>query len=335
MVTKRKTIKDLASEIEVLVKRLETMENIIEDLQNVQTPNIEKTVEKDSPGPVIEINVEKNLNSCRNGENVFKCKKCDLRFIKKCELKKHIRTIHPKNLKCEHCEKTFDQNCDLENHLKTHEQAKRFKCNGCDKLFLLKWRLMQHAKIHEDLNVKFCHFFNNDKSCPYEEIGCMFKHEPSPQCKFKENCLYKLCPSKHDQFQSIYTCDQCDYQSKKENDLKVHMQDHNNKTNQRSHETDNDESSDNDSDWEEAEEHYDIDEQIEEFDFHPFRCQKCTIILENHDKLIEHVETLHVKEQGILRDHLLPEKCENCPEWIYRSGDMENHYDEQLKAICL
>ena len=33
--------------------------------------------------------------------------------------------------------------------------------------------------------------------CPYEEIGCMFMHEVSEQCKFKELCINKLCPFKH------------------------------------------------------------------------------------------------------------------------------------------
>ena len=44
--------------------------------------------------------------------------------------------------------------------------------------------------------MKHCHFFNNGKPCIYEDIGCMFLHEESDQCKFK-NCINNLCPFKH------------------------------------------------------------------------------------------------------------------------------------------
>ena len=45
--------------------------------------------------------------------------------------------------------------------------------------------------------MKHCHYFNNDKVCPYEEIGCMFRHEKSEPCKYKEFCKNKLCPFQH------------------------------------------------------------------------------------------------------------------------------------------
>ena len=44
---------------------------------------------------------------------------------------------------------------------------------------------METGKTHEHpLNgkwKKFCHYFNNSKHCPFEELGIMFKHEISMQ----------------------------------------------------------------------------------------------------------------------------------------------------------
>ena len=43
---------------------------------------------------------------------------------------------------------------------------------------------------------KYCHYFNNQKSCPFELLGCKFKHEESPTCKF-QNRFNSLCPFRH------------------------------------------------------------------------------------------------------------------------------------------
>ena len=47
------------------------------------------------------------------------------------------------------------------------------------------------------LNVKCCHYFNNEKLCPFEEIGCMFRHAESKNCRFKQLCKIKLCQFQH------------------------------------------------------------------------------------------------------------------------------------------
>ena len=46
-------------------------------------------------------------------------------------------------------------------------------------------------------NLHFCPFYNNGKYCPYENIGCKFKHEVSKMCKFDKTCVKKLCQFKH------------------------------------------------------------------------------------------------------------------------------------------
>ena len=46
-------------------------------------------------------------------------------------------------------------------------------------------------------NIKFCHYFNNGKICPFEKLGCMFSHQDSEICYFGVRCMNKLCQFKH------------------------------------------------------------------------------------------------------------------------------------------
>ena len=85
--------------------------------------------------------------------------------------------------------------------MKTHiETSKEFKCSTCDKEFFLQWRLNQHIKGHAEKERKFCHYFNNFKSCPFEEIGCRFNHDHAAFCKFE-----KLCTMTEDEFGDVHS----------------------------------------------------------------------------------------------------------------------------------
>ena len=53
-------------------------------------------------------------------------------------------------------------------------------------------------KSHSDINQKFCHYYNNGKFCPFEKLGCKFKHETSPNCVYLRRCKNTLCQFKHD-----------------------------------------------------------------------------------------------------------------------------------------
>ena len=87
-------------------------------------------------------------------------------------------------------------------HLNEHKKPKMFKCDLCEKTFHLKWRLRKHINGHMK-QTKFCHFFNNQVECPFEENVCMFTHSVSPQCKFKDSCLNSLCQFRHDRCTSV------------------------------------------------------------------------------------------------------------------------------------
>ena len=120
------------------------------------------------------------LEGCREkcrGEEVFKCKRCDFLFNSKKSLKLHMRETHTPKFECKFCEEIIGKNCELELHLKErHDEIEMFNCNKCEKKFVLKWRLTKHQEIHYNPLVIKCHYFNNNKCCPFEEIGCMFEH---------------------------------------------------------------------------------------------------------------------------------------------------------------
>ena len=132
-------------------------------------------------------------------EEEFGCKICDVSFISKKSLKMHIQSDHRHKIKCESCDQTFKKNCDLESHIeRNHDSVEKFKCDKCDKCFVLKWRLKKHQDIHTNPNIRKCHYYNNQKHCPFEIIGCMFDHSLSGKCNHGEKCTKKLCTFQHD-----------------------------------------------------------------------------------------------------------------------------------------
>ena len=101
-------------------------------------------------------------------------------------------------LKCKMCTKSFHRFADLENHIKSdHDKHQNFKCDLCGKCFVLNWRLSKHMRLHTEENVRHCYYFNNDKICPYEELGCKFLHAEANICHFGTKCKRTLCPHKH------------------------------------------------------------------------------------------------------------------------------------------
>ena len=94
------------------------------------------------------------------------------------QFRKKIKNCHNKTFKCIICDKSFNRRCKLEEHMNEHNTRKDFKCDLCESEFYLYWRFKKHLDGHLDTKRKFCHYFNNQKACLYEEFGCKFKHEP-------------------------------------------------------------------------------------------------------------------------------------------------------------
>ena len=127
----------------------------------------------------------------------FKCKKCEESFTTGKCLHRHIKQMHHRSYKCRECDNQFDVRWKLENHMKNHDITKEFKCDQCTSEFFLKCRLEQHIRGHSEAFRKSCHYFNNGKNCPFEDIGCKFSHTRTRICKADKNCKITLCQYRH------------------------------------------------------------------------------------------------------------------------------------------
>ena len=191
------TIRSLGEELDILKEKVKEIEVLKEQVKEIpvlkQTvKELEKNIENLEKGRTMDIPKKESITDFQ------KCKKCELTFGTKRDLKKHMKTDHAPSIKCGSCDRIFAKKYELEVHMKDdHSTSEHFKCDCCDKTFVLKWRLLMHKKNHETKWVKKCHYFNNNLVCPFEEMGCMFLHEDSVICKFGEQCSRNLCSYKH------------------------------------------------------------------------------------------------------------------------------------------
>ena len=126
----------------------------------------------------------------------FKCNKCEKSFGNFRDFKKHKseHELHNEVFKCCKCDKTFDEDWKMNAHVKSHTD---YQCNQCDKSFKYLEILEKHIKItHEDLKI-YCHYFNNKKSCPFNE-ECLFLHKEAKMCKYGKLCERMYCMFKHE-----------------------------------------------------------------------------------------------------------------------------------------
>ena len=210
MVVKKKTVSEVNMIVESLkekvenlalkVKKMEALEEKIKHLED----ELKGYKTKESEG----------VKSKRVQERVL-CSKCEDTFATKKMLMDHIKAHHFRDIICSDCDLTFDEQWKLEKHLSTeHGKEKTFDCDHCDKSFYTKWRLRKHVRSHDDDNMKFCHYFNNSKKCPYEEFGCRFRHAQSAQCKFENNCENRLCQFRHQNDPGTWTCKELNWEGK-------------------------------------------------------------------------------------------------------------------------
>ena len=219
---KKMTVKILSEEFYKLKAELKEYTSIKKKVFDLEIALVKTNIDKNDQQKVIKA-LEKKVehlqkayenevlkSNSNNAEsiprtNCFECKKCDINFDNRSTMKKHMKDKHQKNSKCYQCDQTFNLNIDLEVHLQTHEKQKLFKCDQCEQNFYLKWRLRKHQEGHAN-SFKFCHYFNNELTCPFEEHGCMFLHKISPLCKFGATCANQLCQFRH-QNKQTQSCD--------------------------------------------------------------------------------------------------------------------------------
>ena len=95
-------------------------------------------------------------------------------FEKDIDHEKHHHHI----LKCMLCSDAFKNISELEKHIEEkHDEHDTFECETCGKKFVTKFRLEKHTKMHLNVAIKPCHYFRRNQPCPYENLGCKFRHE--------------------------------------------------------------------------------------------------------------------------------------------------------------
>ena len=113
------------------------------------------------------------------------------------EMVKKSKKSHMKS-KCPCCDEQFDTNTNMEKHIEKVHEKQNLKCDKSDARFFSEWRLKKHGETHDENTViRNCHYFNSNKPCPFEKLGCKFNHKMSSPCKFGNRCTVKMCQYKH------------------------------------------------------------------------------------------------------------------------------------------
>jgi len=159
---KKVTVKSLSEELANVKEELKEMQFLKQKVEELET----------------EIRALKSSESVEEHQKI-QCRKCRETFPSTRNLKEHIKNSHPKLIDCRHCEQTFSSNVDLENHAEEHKLEKHFKCDICGKKFYLEWRMTKHKTVHHE-DTKPCRYSTSRRRCPFEAVGCKFRHDDSP-----------------------------------------------------------------------------------------------------------------------------------------------------------
>lgn len=146
---------------------------------------------------------------------LYRCTKCEAKFLNMQSLIKHIDSIHPRGAKpltkssflCETCGKKFSYRCSYRSHVLIHNTQKLHKCSICEKSFKFINNLNIHMQLHSNIRPFIC-----------EYCGKSFKYKKSLEKHFNSHNEIKK-PITH-------PCSLCSEEFTTELRLKNHLQTH-------------------------------------------------------------------------------------------------------------
>ena len=187
------TIDKIEVNLTKLVKKddIKSIDSDIQSLQKEQTENRLKIRSFDEQIGIL-VSEQKILLETAN-----KNKDCIMKISAKVE-NKLIMVEQTNEMKCKICGQEFERICDLDEHLgMSHEKSKQYKCDLCSFECSLKRRFKEHMHSNHKQMQRTCHYYNNEKVCPYQSIGCKFAHSEAAFCLYGETCNRNKCPFRH------------------------------------------------------------------------------------------------------------------------------------------
>ena len=157
----------------------------------------------------------------KNGKT---CPICNKMFFNHFNVRRHLKTEHSKadRWECEECEKSFSSRYSLNYHVKAcHEKDALFNCQVCEQTFDTVAKLFKHNKSSHNPELKFkCRYCEID----FNSKSNMQRHKQEVHCKGT-----KLDTSKAEVFLYNFSCDQCNFVSKRKFHLMRHVKNKHNK----------------------------------------------------------------------------------------------------------
>ena len=88
----------------------------------------------------------------------------------------------------------WEKNFKDEERLDIHKEKlhAKFECDECEKDFRYETVLEKHREAAHENTELFCHYFDNDKDCPFDE-NCLYIHEESGNCRYGNTCERRMC----------------------------------------------------------------------------------------------------------------------------------------------